>query len=85
MTNISSENVWYQVKYQQKENEIPCPRSGHTAVFFRNSLLFVFGGLTDQDALNDMHVYNLHTNVINLIRTIGITVPIALDLVICRL
>lgn len=63
MSNITSENIWYRVKPQQPEAELPCPRSGHTAIFYKHTLLFIFGGLTNEDALNDMFVYDLMRNV----------------------
>ena len=63
MKRITFINSWYELKPESTMDEWPSPRSGHACVIYKDSLLYVFGGTTGNETLNDMYEYNIETNV----------------------
>lgn len=53
------ENSWNKVEI--KSNIAPEPRSGHSSCIHKEKFLYIFGGYTEKDAMNDMYVFNLET------------------------
>ncbi|KAL4445134.1 hypothetical protein ABPG74_018862 [Tetrahymena malaccensis] len=54
------ENTWIKL---QAEGDIPCPRTGHCACSFKNECMYIFGGYSDEKALNDMYKYNIISKI----------------------
>lgn len=56
------DNTWE--KITPKDNLLPEPRSGHASVIsMQTKTLYIFGGYTDKDALNDMHAFDLENEI----------------------
>lgn len=43
--------------------DLPCPRSGHSAVMYMSRYMIVFGGYTDGRCFNDMYSLDLFSRV----------------------
>lgn len=43
--------------------DLPCPRSGHTAVIHNDRFMIVFGGYADGVCFNDTYSLDLHTRI----------------------
>ena len=49
-------NYWEKIK----DNSVtPEQRSGHSSIVFKESYLFIFGGYSDNSALNDMFKFEI--------------------------
>ena len=56
------DNTWE--KINPKDNFLPEPRSGHASVIsIQTKTLYIFGGYTDKDALNDMYAFDLENEI----------------------
>ena len=53
------ENSWN--KLEIKSNITPEPRSGHSSCIHEGNFLYIFGGYTEKDAMNDMYSLSLET------------------------
>ena len=60
MKSVSILNKWTEIK---PENDPPKPRSGHTCSLYKDRLLFVFGGVDNEDVMNGLFQYDIYTNV----------------------
>jgi hypothetical protein len=51
---------WTEIRSQPDQN-IPCPRSGHTASVYKNDYILIFGGIYEvTKELNDLFVFDMH-------------------------
>ena len=54
-------NGWTSIQSSANEDDMPCPRSGHSASF-SDGIMYVFGGKdSDSNKLNDLWAFNLKT------------------------
>lgn len=68
MKSTSIVNSWQEIKPRSESDVWPSPRSGHACVVFKSHFLFLFGGMDNRDALNDMYQYNFLSSVPSLFK-----------------
>ena len=54
------ENTWIKIDVS---GDIPCPRTGHSACSYKEEFMYIFGGYSDQDVMNDMYRLEILTKV----------------------
>ena len=68
-------NYWSSIQQQGDEDDVPCPRSGHSAAF-SDGVMYVFGGKDcDSNKLNDLWALNLKSGAWARLNPVGNVTP----------
>ncbi len=57
-TMLDRSNTLVSIKDRFKLGIVPEPRDGHTAEFYKDNMMIIFGGDRNKFSFNDLHIFN---------------------------